>query len=208
MIQTDQLTFSYNTDTQFVFPDILCEKTESLLITGGSGSGKTTFLHLLGGLLAPASGKVIINGTSLASLSQHKLDRFRGDNMGVVLQNSYFIDSLSVLENITLAAWLASGKRNDARALKLLDDLQLSNQAGKLPAALSIGQKQRVSIARALINNPKVLLADEPTSSLDDENAFIVATLLQDLAAENNAALIIVTHDHRLREKFVKSVAL
>ena len=205
MIQTNELTFSYNTDTQFVFPNIFCDKKSSLLITGGSGTGKTTLLHLLGGLLTPQSGQVVVNRTPLSSLSQRKLDRFRGENMGIILQSSYFVDALSVMENITLAAWLASGKRADARALKLLDDLQLSKQANKFPSSLSVGQKQRVSIARALINNPSVLLADEPTSSLDDDNALIVANLLQNLSAEYHAALIIVTHDYRLKEKFVNS---
>lgn len=208
MIKTTNLTFAYNPQTIFRFPDLFCQQKESLLITGNSGKGKTTLLHLLGGLLRPTGGDIEIDGTQLGGLSDNQLDRFRGNNIGMVLQDSHFVASLSVLENISLAAWLSTGKRADDKAMKLLSELQLADQASKYTSALSIGQKQRVSIARALINEPKLLLADEPTSSLDDENALIVANLLQSLSAEYGAALVIVTHDHRLKEKFPNSVAL
>lgn len=208
MISTKSLHFSYGKGTDFKFPDITALKGESLLITGGSGKGKTTLLHLLGGLLRPNSGEVIIEGTNIATLSEKKLDHFRGKNIGLVLQQSYFVASLTVLENVVLASWLANGKQATDKAKQLLEQLGLKDQMQKLPSQLSIGQQQRVSIARALINEPKLLLADEPTSSLDDENAVTVADMLSKLAKQFGTALVIVTHDQRLKDRFPNQISL
>ncbi|MFY7730960.1 MAG: ABC transporter ATP-binding protein, partial [Flavobacterium sp.] len=175
MISTRNLRFTYGKGTDFSFPDITAIPAETLLITGGSGRGKTTLLHLLGGLLRPQQGEVIIGDTNIAALSEKQLDHFRGKNIGIVLQQSYFVAALSVLDNVVLASWLATGKEAKEKAVSLLTGLGLKDHLHKLPSQLSIGQQQRVSVARALINSPKLLLADEPTSSLDDENAFIVA---------------------------------
>lgn len=202
MIQTESLSFSYNSNTVFSFPNIKNNVSEALLITGNSGKGKTTLLHLLGGLLRPSSGTITIEETAISSLSEKELDRFRGKNIGLVLQQSHFVASLNVLENVVLASWLATGKKATEKAIALLKELDLEDQMYKLPSNLSVGQQQRVSIARALINEPKLLLADEPTSSLDDENAFKVADLLTKLSKEYKASLIIVTHDQRLKDKF------
>jgi putative ABC transport system ATP-binding protein len=165
-------------------------------------------LHLLGGLLKPTSGVIDINEVDICALSTKKLDHFRGQNIGLILQKSYFIASLSVLENIELASWLTDKTKKKEKAKELLLLLGLEKSASKLPSQLSVGQQQRVSIARALINEPKLLLADEPTSSLDDENAKIVADLLADLSQKYNAALIIVTHDQRLKERFKTTTEL
>lgn len=208
MIKTKELTFSYQEKVNFNFPDIQIENGETLLITGGSGKGKTTLLHLLGGLLRPKSGVVSINETSIGTLSDKKLDQFRGKNIGLVLQQSHFVEAFSVLENITMASWLASGKKSEEKAKSLLKQLDLEDQTHKLTSQLSIGQQQRVSIARALINEPKLLLADEPTSSLDDENAFKVADLLSNLSKEYKTSLIIVTHDQRLKDRFPNQISL
>lgn len=208
MIQTNQISFSYGSQMQFLFPDISCNDGETLLITGNSGKGKTTLLHLLGGLLKPEKGSITISDTNIASLSDKKLDQFRGKNIGLVLQQSHFVASLSVLENITLASWLATGNKEEEKAKNLLEALDLTDQMHKKTSQLSIGQQQRVSIARALINSPKVLLADEPTSSLDDENASRVAELLSKLSKEFQAALIIVTHDQRLKSLFSNHIHL
>jgi len=208
MITTQNITFSYNGKQHFSFPDLICKSGETLLITGNSGKGKTTLLHLLGGLLKPTSGEIIIESTDVSKLSASKLDSFRGKNIGMVLQKSYFVEALSVLDNVVLASWLATGKKAKDKAIQLLTKLDLENQMHKLPAQLSIGQQQRVNIARALINNPKIVLADEPTSSLDDENAQIVADLLSNLANEHKAALVIVTHDQRLKTKFANVINL
>lgn len=208
MIQTQSLSFSYSPAARFTFPDLRCDKGESLLITGKSGTGKTTLLHLLGGLLRPSSGSVSIAGTALESLSERQLDAFRGRQIGMILQESHFVAALSVLENLQLASWLATGNQNSDRALQLLAELDLRDHAAKYTSQLSIGQKQRISIARALITSPSLVLADEPTSSLDDENAAIVTQLLKKLSQEYGAALIIVTHDQRLKEQFTNSVVL
>ena len=208
MLQTKNLTYSYNKDTQFTFPELRCDASNTLLITGNSGKGKTTLLHLLAGLLRPKEGEIIIENTNINLFSEKKLDKFRGKNIGLILQQSHFIASMTVLENVVLASWLATGKSAVEKAEKLLSELDLENQKHKLPSQLSIGQQQRVSIARALINEPKLLLADEPTSSLDDENAFKVANILEKLSNEYKAALVIVTHDSRLKEKFSNQINL
>jgi putative ABC transport system ATP-binding protein len=208
MISTKNLRFSYSKDQEFIFPDLYCEAGSTLLITGDSGKGKTTYLHILAGLLQPKGGEIIINKTDLVSLSEKATDAFRGKNIGVVFQKSYFIAALTVLENLEMASWLATGKKHSKRAKKLLTQLGIENQAAKLPSQLSIGQQQRVSIARALMNEPKVLLADEPTSSLDDKNAEKVIDLLTSLSKEYKAALLIVTHDNRIKEKFINKITL
>lgn len=207
MIITKNIVFSYG-ETHFNFPDIATSKGESLLITGGSGKGKTTLLHLLAGLQRPKSGEIIIEDTNIATLSEKKLDHFRGKYIGLVLQQSHFVASLNVLENVVLASWLATGKQAVDKARHLLEQLDLKDQLHKLPSQLSIGQQQRVSIARALINEPRLLLADEPTSSLDDENAFKVADMLTDLAKQYGTALVIVTHDQRLKDRFPNQISL
>lgn len=207
MIVTQDVRFSYP-NLNFSFPDLQCTRAETILITGKSGTGKTTFLHILSGILKPTSGSVQIDQTDIVSLSAKQLDNFRGKNIGLVLQESHFIASLSVLDNVILASWLSDKTLKTQKAMTLLNELGLENQIHKKTSQLSIGQKQRVSIARALINEPKVLLADEPTSSLDDENAQIVADLLAGLSKQYNASLIIVTHDQRLKDKFESVVEL
>jgi putative ABC transport system ATP-binding protein len=208
MISTKNLRFSYSKDQEFIFPDLYCEAGSTLLITGDSGKGKTTYLHILAGLLQPKSGEIIIDNTDLVSLSEKTTDKFRGKNIGVVFQKSYFIAALTVMENLQMASWLATGKKHTKLAKRLLEQLGIENQAEKLPSQLSIGQQQRVSIARALMNEPKVLLADEPTSSLDDKNAEKVIDLLTSLSKEYKAALLIVTHDSRIKEKFINKITL
>lgn len=208
MIYTQDLTFSYENGLTFRFDNLSCDAGETLLVTGGSGKGKTTLLHLLGGLLRPSGGEISINQTQVTTLSDAMLDRFRGANIGLVLQQSHFVAALTVLENVVLTSWLATGKKAEDKAKVLLEKLGLQEHWHKLPSQLSVGQQQRVSIARALINEPKLLLADEPTSSLDDENAYIVAELLAALSKEYQAALIVVTHDQRLKNMFEKQMLL
>lgn len=208
MISTSGITFSYSNDQLFHMPDLYCEAGNTILITGDSGKGKTTYLHILAGLLKPKTGEILIDKVNMVALSESKGDKFRGKNIGLVLQKSHFVTSLTVLENLEMASWLATGKKNATRAKELLAKLDIANQANKLPNQLSIGQQQRVSIARALMNDPKVLLADEPTSSLDDKNAEKVIQLLTDLSKEYKAALVIVTHDARIKERFTNKITM
>jgi putative ABC transport system ATP-binding protein len=208
MISTKDITFSYNKDQTFIMPDLFCQAGSTILVTGNSGKGKTTYLHILAGLLKPNSGEIHIDNKEITHLKGSKADKFRGKNIGVVFQKSHFIASLSVLENLEMASWLATGKKHKARAKELLQKLDIAEQAHKLPSQLSVGQQQRVSIARALMNEPKVLLADEPTSSLDDKNADNVIELLETLSKEYKTALIIVTHDNRIKEKFTNQITM
>lgn len=208
MLSSSQLRFSYNAGTTFLFPEIVCGSSETLLITGSSGKGKTTLLHLLAGILKPSGGTVTINNANICLLSGKRLDSFRGQHIGIIFQQSHFVDSLSVLENVLLAQYLSGRKKDEALAKQILNDLGVGSQINKKPAQLSIGQQQRVSIARALINKPDLVLADEPTSSLDDENCLVVAELLQQQAKQFNTALVIVTHDNRLKNIFHQSVHL
>ena len=208
MIKTQNVTFSYSAQQNFHFPDMECADGQTLLITGNSGTGKTTLLHLLGGLLQPEKGEILINNQNIQALTASKQDAFRGQSVGMILQKSFFIESLSVLDNVVLASWIAKGVKAKEKSLDILDNLGLKDHVNKLPHQLSIGQQQRVNIARALINNPSVILADEPTSSLDDENALIVARLLSDLAKEYQSSLIIVTHDQRLKTLFNHQITL
>ncbi|HMR81858.1 MAG TPA: ATP-binding cassette domain-containing protein [Niabella sp.] len=207
MLQTNNIQFSYPA-VQFRFPDIQCKAGDILLITGSSGKGKTTLLHLLAGLLKPQSGHIYIDGTDITALHAGSLDKFRGQKTGIIFQQSHFVASLSVIENLLLAPYLTGIKTNKERAKELLTQLNIAEQANKKPSRLSQGQLQRASIARALMNNPAVILADEPTSSLDDENCHKVATLLQEQAAITNAALVIVTHDQRLKQLFHQKIEL
>ena len=208
MISTQNIQFAYHAAAVFRFPDLVCAAGETLLVTGASGTGKTTLLHLLGGLLQPESGNIRVRDTNLAQLSGRALDRFRGSHIGIVFQQAHFVAALSVLDNLLLAGWLSQGKKDPARAKNLLERLGIVEQSAKKPAQLSIGQQQRAAIARALMSAPTLLLADEPTSSLDDPNAQIVADLLREQARQSGAALIIVTHDQRLKQLFHQQIEL
>ncbi len=205
MLTANKIAFSYP-EVRFKFPDIHCDAGETLLVTGNSGKGKTTLLHLLAGILRPSAGSIYINDTDITTLTSKELDHYRGRNIGIVFQQSHFVASLSVIDNLLLAQYLSGRKKDRSKAMELLESLGVGAQENKKPSQLSTGQQQRVSIARALVNNPSVLLADEPTSSLDDENCMIVAGLLQQQSAAQKSALVIVTHDSRLKKVFQHSM--
>ncbi len=208
MVATKALQFTYDKDNRFSFPDISLSEGENLLILGPSGIGKTTLLHLLGGLLRPENGSILIDETDLSLLSDKALDAFRGRHIGVVFQRPHFVSSLTVKENLLLAQYLSKTAQNTNELLSLLDHLAIKNKANQKAHRLSEGQKQRASIAMALVNNPKLLLADEPTSSLDDQNCERVIQLLKQQAETLKANLIVITHDHRLKSHFSKSIQL
>jgi len=190
------------------FPDVHCAERDQLLLLGQSGSGKTTLLHLLCGMLQPAAGEIEINGQILRQLNERELDQFRGRNFGIVFQKSHFIQSLTVLENLAMPAFLAGEKFDAAAGRALLDQLGIGHKATERPRNLSIGEQQRVGIARALIHRPAIVLADEPTSALDDESTEAVISLLEAQAAEAGATLVIVTHDQRLKDRYARRVEL
>lgn len=208
MISTEQLKYNYPGGPSLVFPDFRCESKDVILILGTSGVGKTTLLHLLGGILTTQQGSVNIGGTEINTLSGADLDKFRGKNIGIVFQQNHFVNALTVIENAMLAQSLAGNKTDRNKALALLNRLNIGNKANKGIRDLSQGEKQRVAIARAIINQPKLILADEPTSALDDINCDEVLLLLEEQAKQAGSALIIVTHDTRLKVKIEHRIIL
>ena len=169
-----------------------------MLVLGKSGSGKTTLLNLLAGLHRPESGVIKIVGKDLAKFSDAEMDAFRGKQIGIVFQKPHLLAVLNVRENLQMTQYFS--KKDGLKIDHLLSELDLTAKAKSSVLTLSEGEAQRVSIARALVNSPKLILADEPTSSLDDENTEKVVSLLQNQAKKINAALIIVTHDQRVKE--------
>lgn len=196
MIKTSNLKYTYTNAGPIVFPDIEVPLKESMLIYGESGCGKTTFLHLLAGLMKPTEGSIFINEKNIASLNTAQMDEFRGNHIGIVYQKPYFIESLSVQDNLLLSPFSKKDKLKN-----IVSRLNIDGLLKRYPHQLSVGQQQRVGIARALINDPKVILADEPTSSLDNKNCKYVIDLLKEESANNDAALIITTHDDRLQSE-------
>lgn len=208
MLATNQLTFAYTPDKQFAFPDVRCANREALLILGRSGTGKTTFLHLLALLLTPKSGSVTIDNTDLTTLGPAQTAAFRARHLGIIYQKPHFVSSLSVLDNLLMANYLAGKPQDKNRAKELAGQLGFSEHLNKKTNQMSQGEQQRVSIARAMMNQPDVILADEPTSSLDDDNTNRVISLLRQQSEQIGASLIVVTHDQRLKDAFPNRVEL
>lgn len=169
---------------------------ELVALRGPSGCGKSTLLMAAGGLLEPTSGSVEINGTDLYSLGQDGRAQFRAENIGFVFQQFHLIPYLDVRDNI-LAASLATARAEDERVDELLEIFGLEQRAHHVPAALSTGEKQRTAMARALLNNPKLILADEPTGNLDQDNAEALLEQLSGFSGKGGAVLL-VTHDARV----------
>jgi len=208
MITSRNLQFSYSPQKQFIFPDISCDDKEALLILGQSGRGKTTFLHLLALLLKPDSGNIHIAGKELSGLSSSERTEIRAKNLGIIYQRAHFVGALSVLDNILLSSYLAGNKQDKEKAAYLAEQLGFTEHLSKKTTQLSQGEQQRVSIARALMTNPNVILADEPTSNLDDNNCQKVVELLKRQAFSIGASLVVVTHDQRLKDEFPNQVFL
>ena len=178
------------------------------LVIGPSGSGKSTLLNLLSGTLRSQAGKVIVAGQDFTGLSGARLDRFRGQHIGLVLQRLHLVESLSVEANLLLAQYCAGLPQDKQRVRSVLAELGLGDRVSDFPRQLSHGQAQRVAVARAVLNRPKLILADEPTSNLDDRNCEQALNLLVEQANRCEATLLIATHDARLRERFGNRYAL
>ena len=206
MIETKSLEFSYDNSFVFKFPNIKLKSNENLLVLGNSGIGKSTLLHNLAGILRPKSGSIKIFDQDISKLSELELDKFRGQNIGIIFQRSHFVNSLSVGENLELAQFLGRNKKGNIK--ETLDNLKILDKMNKKPKELSQGERQRASIALAIINSPKLILADEPTSSLDDTNCSNVIKILKEQALKYQAQLIVITHDSRLKKHFKKSISL
>ena len=174
---------------------------EHWLVLGPSGSGKTTLLHVLAAILRPTAGTVSIAGQDLGALKSAELDRLRGRHIGVVLQRLHLVPSLTVMNNLLLAQYLAGLPRDGARAHAVLADLDIASKARSYPHELSFGQAQRVAVARAVVNRPQLLLADEPTSNLDDVRCEQAYGLLESQARACGATLVVATHDQRIKSR-------
>ena len=207
MVITKEVEFNYDNQIFFNFQNIDLKSTENLLIIGDSGVGKTTLMHLLAGLLKSNSGSIKLFDKELSQLSSHQLDRFRKNNIGIVFQRPHFVNSLTVKENLQLAQYIAN-KNDNNRIESILKNLNIFDKSNKKTNQLSQGEKQRASIALAIVNSPKLILADEPTSSLDDTNCSKVIKLLKKQATDFGAQLIVITHDSRLKKHFKKSIEL
>ena len=171
------------------------------LVLGPSGSGKTTLLHILAAILTPTAGSVSVAGQDLTALGAHQLDRFRGQHIGIVLQRLHLVPSLTVMNNLLLAQYLAGLAQDGARVREVLASLGVSDKADAYPHELSFGQAQRVAVARAVVNRPKLLLADEPTSNLDDVRCAQAYGLLESQARACGATLVVATHDQRIKAR-------
>jgi putative ABC transport system ATP-binding protein len=173
-------------------------KGESLAIVGPSGSGKSTLLSLLGTLDRPTAGSLIIGGIDTATLTDQELAKWRGRSLGIIFQQFHLMPSLTAFENVSLPLEIAGDKNAAQKANQALAEVGLSERQNHLPATLSGGENQRVAIARALVTRPALLLADEPSGSLDPDTGDQITNLLFDLAAKHQMTMILVTHNPEL----------
>ncbi len=182
--------------------DLEISKGEIVSIVGASGAGKTTLLQIIGTLDKPSSGSILFDNQDVATMSDKKLASFRNRNIGFVFQFHHLLPEFTALENLYIPAFIAgfSQKEANLRALELLDFLHLTNRAGHKPSALSGGEQQRVAVARALMNHPTVILADEPSGNLDSANAKELHKLFFTLREEFNQTFVIVTHNQELAD--------
>ena len=200
MISCRQLTYRYGAGPTLKFVDMDVAQGGVLVLSGASGSGKSTWLALAAGLLAPSSGDMLVAGQSLAQLGKLRGDAWRAKTIGFLPQKLHLSAALSVHDNLALAQWAVGQKTNEHRILDALAALGVDDLSGRKPSQLSGGQAQRVALARAVLLQPRVILADEPTASLDDDAASAALDLLLAAALRLHATLVIATHDSRVKQ--------
>jgi putative ABC transport system ATP-binding protein len=195
---------------ELTFPEVTLERGEFLALLGRSGSGKTTLLHLLAGLLVPRGGQLWLAGRELTGLPESERDRWRARHVGYLFQELHLLPWVTTLENVLLPAFFAGyrGAAIEEGAVSLLRRLGLGGALGRAPSELSLGERQRVALARALVCSPSLVLADEPTASLDDELGGAALELLLESCHQAEAALLLVTHDRRVVDRFPRSLRL
>jgi putative ABC transport system ATP-binding protein len=181
---------------------------EFVSITGASGSGKSTLLGLIAGLDAPSSGEILIDGAAINSMNEDELARLRSEKIGIVFQSFHLIPSLTAFENILIPLEISGERDAKDRAQKLLADVELTNRGHHFPSELSGGEQQRIAIARAFANQPKILLADEPTGNLDSRNGAHIFDLMTRLHDDNRTTLVLVTHDQELANRAERQIRL
>lgn len=207
MLTVRSVVHRYGGRTVLVAPDLVLGAGEHCALIGPSGAGKSTLLAVAAGILRPSEGEVAVQGEPLYT-APARGDRWRARRIGVVPQRLHLLASLSARDNVRLAQYFAGTESASAEVDRLLGALGLAGRADARPAQLSAGEQQRVAIARAIVNRPQVLLADEPTSSLDDANAAAAIDLLFAAAALSGALLVVATHDGRVRSRFDRTVEL
>jgi putative ABC transport system ATP-binding protein len=200
MIQTQGLRYRYLGGAELVFPDVRVPRGEVLLLSGPSGCGKSTWLSLVAALVQPTVGVLTVAGQPLAGLAQSAADAWRATAVGFLPQKLHLSSALTVQQNLALAFWAAGVAENTDRIRAVLDSLGVAELAHRKPSQLSGGQAQRVALARAVLQNPQLLLADEPTASLDDAAAADAVGLLLATARNQGATLVIATHDARVAQ--------
>jgi putative ABC transport system ATP-binding protein len=200
VIETRALRYEYRNGPDLSFDDVDVAQGATLLLRGNSGAGKSTWLALAAGLLTPRGGEVVIAGQPLSRLSRTGRDAWRARHLGFLPQKLHLSDALSVERNLALAFYAAGVPENMITVHRALELLGVADLAARRPSQLSGGQAQRVALARTILMEPKIILADEPTASLDDEAALTGLRLLESCALRCNATLVIATHDRRVQK--------
>lgn len=210
MIEVTSLNKSYGTLQVLKNINLTIFESSVVTIVGASGAGKSTLLHIIGTLDKPDNGKVVIDNTDLYSLSDKELAAYRNQNIGFVFQFHHLLPEFTAEENVALPALIAGKSKNDAlkRAKELLDFLRLSDRLTHKPSQLSGGEQQRVAVARALANNPKLILADEPSGNLDTENARQLHQLFFDLRDQFHQTFVVVTHNPELAKMADRTIEI
>ena len=188
-------------------PRFSLEVRDQLALSGPSGTGKTTFLHLIAGILAPDSGKLVLDGVEMSALAEPARDRLRATSIGYIFQTFNLLQGFTALENVLLGMSFGPGA-DRSRAEALLRRVGLGDRLDHFPRQLSTGQQQRIAVARALANRPKLVLADEPTGNLDAANAREALALIRGACAEDGAALLLVSHDPEVLASFDRHASL
>lgn len=208
MLAVSPLILGYGDVPVLHFDGMMLARGGQCVIAGDSGCGKTTLLYALAGLNPVISGSVSVDGNVITDMGESERDQFRGRHIGIVYQGLHLVKSLTVLQNVMLAAYASGVEVDKEKAGAMLARLGLAEKAGVTADRLSQGQAQRVAIARAALHGPALLLADEPTSSLDDASCDKVVGLLKEVAEEAGSTLVIATHDARVRVHFSEVVRL
>ena len=212
LLKLTDINLNYKTDNDLikVLQDINLEVKlkETLSIVGESGSGKTSLIMLIGGLEKASSGKIFFENNEITNMSEDEISNIRRKNISIVFQSFYLIPNYTALENVSLTLEINKISNAEVKAKEILERFGLSERFNNLPSQLSGGEQQRVAIARSIVMKPKLILADEPTGNLDSENSELISKILFDYVSDENASLIMVTHDNNLANRTMKKIKI